>query len=55
MADTEKIDSERYFVPAFLQMRKNQYLLTVLLMLGFALLGFLISLFMKPVYEAELF
>jgi|LSQX01.1.fsa_nt_gb capsular polysaccharide biosynthesis protein len=53
MADTERIDSERYFVPAFLQMRKNQYLLTVLLMLGFALLGFLISLFMKPVYEAE--
>lgn len=53
MADTEKIVSDRYFVPAFLQMKKNQYLLTVLLMLVFSLLGFVISLFIKPVYEAE--
>lgn len=53
MADDEKQVSEGYFIPGFFKMRKNQYLLTFLLMLVFGLIGFGISLLIKPVYEAE--
>lgn len=45
--------SSSYFVPGFLKMRKNQYLVTFILIVIGALLGYLASLFIKPVFEAE--
>lgn len=41
------------FIPGFLHLKKNQYLISLGLMLFFALIGFTISLFFKPIYEAE--
>ena len=47
--------SNNFFVPGFLKMRKHQYLVSVSLMLVFAIVGFLVSLVLQPKYEAESF
>jgi len=41
------------FIPSILHLKKNQYLVSLGLMLFFALIGFMVSLFFKPIYEAE--
>ncbi|NLC14609.1 MAG: hypothetical protein GX768_11280 [Chloroflexi bacterium] len=48
-------DSKNYFVPSFLKMNKNQYLVSFALIIVFALLGLLVSFFLAPKYEAESF
>lgn len=43
----------KIFIPAFLRLKKSQYLVSVGLMLFFALIGLIVSFFFKPIYEAE--
>lgn len=48
-------NSNNYFVPGFLKMRKHQYLVSFVLMVVFAVVGLLFSFFLAPKYEAESF
>lgn len=41
------------FVPSFLKLKKNQYLISLSLILFFAFVGLIVSLFFRPIYEAE--
>ena len=55
MSQKTSDNHQNYFVPGFLQMRKNHYLVIFSLMLIFAIVGLLVSFVLKPKYEAESF
>jgi uncharacterized protein involved in exopolysaccharide biosynthesis len=55
MSQKTSDNDQNYFVPGFLQMRRNHYLVIFSLMVIFASLGLLTSFLLKPKYEAESF
>ena len=54
---TEKISNpnRNFFVPGFLRVRREQYLISFILIIFFASAGLLVSLLFPPEYEAESF
>jgi len=48
-----QLKDNHHFVPAFLSMKKNQYLITAGFMIFFALIGLFASFFVRFQYEAE--
>ncbi len=53
MSDNQRINNQNYFVPGFLNLKKNQYLITVGFMIFFAFIGFAFGSIYKFQYEAE--
>lgn len=53
MTQNRHSNDQNFFIPAFLSVRKNQYLVTAGLMILFALLGLVAGSFVNFPYEAE--